>query len=182
MNKVIVLDRDGVINVDLMTYVTKPEDFEFIEGSIEAISLLQNSGFTIAIATNQACIEKKIIDDRQLKAVHDFMNLKLAVHGPTIDCIAYCPHDPDSKCACRKPEVGLLVEIEKELGVSLEGSFFVGDKETDIMAANNYNCVPLLVKTGYGMQTLSSANCPPANHCFENLFNASKFIVSTIEN
>ena len=182
MNKVIVLDRDGVINVDLMTYVTKPKDFKFIEGSIEAISLLQNSGFTIAIATNQACIEKKIIDDHQLKAVHDFMNLKLADYGSKIDCIAYCPHDPDSKCACRKPGVGLLIEIEKKLGVSLEGSFFVGDKETDIMAAKNYNCVPLLVKTGYGMQTLSSNHCPPANQCFENLYAASKFITSTIKN
>ena len=98
MNDLIVLDRDGVINVDLMTYVTRPEDFEPIEGSLEAIALLNKKGFKIAIATNQACIEKNIITDLELLKIHNYMEELLNEVGGYIEYIAYCPHAPETNC------------------------------------------------------------------------------------
>ena len=111
MNDLIVLDRDGVINVDLMTYVTRPEDFEPIEGSLEAIALLNKKGFKIAIATNQACIEKNIITDLELLKIHNYMEELLNEVGGCIEYIAYCPHAPETNCNCIKHETGLLEEI-----------------------------------------------------------------------
>ena len=111
MDDVLVLDRDGVINVDLMTYVTRSEDFEPIKGSLEAIALLNKYGFKVAIATNQACIEKKIITDADLLKIHDYMKELLKEVGGEISYIAYCPHAPETKCKCRKPETGLLEDL-----------------------------------------------------------------------
>ena len=98
MDDFLVLDRDGVINVDLMTYVTRPEDFEPIKGSLEAIALLNKNGFKVAIATNQACIEKKIITDADLSGIHDYMKDLLKEVGGEISYIAYCPHAPETQC------------------------------------------------------------------------------------
>ena len=111
MAEFIILDRDGVINVDLMTYVTKKEDFKPIKGSLEAIALLNQKGYKIAIATNQACIEKEVITDLELAAIHNYMVALLNEVGGEIEYIAYCPHAPESLCKCRKPETGLLLEL-----------------------------------------------------------------------
>jgi len=180
MNKVVVLDRDGVINVDLMTYVTKKEDFELIEGSLEAIIRLKKAGFKVAIATNQACIGKEIISHEELDEIHQHLQSLLKNQGGTIDYIAYCPHDySEENCLCRKPETGLLKEIESHFHTSLIGAYFVGDKESDIQAAINHKSIPLLVKTGYGEKSLTATNCPPEERCFNNLLEASSFIIST---
>ena len=182
MDKIVILDRDGVINVDLMTYVTKPEEFEAIEGSLEAISLLNNNGYKVAIATNQACIERKIITEDELRRVHDYMKELLSKAGGEIAFIAYCPHAPESKCGCRKPEVGLLKKIEEKFQTSLEGKFFVGDKESDILAGRNYGCKPLLIKKGgYGEKVYGTENSPPPEHCFNNLEEAVRYILSADE-
>ena len=182
MNKLVVLDRDGVINVDLMTYVTKPEEFEAIEGSLEAISLLNNNGYKVAIATNQACIERKIISEDELRNVHNYMEELLSEVGGEIAFIAYCPHEPESKCRCRKPEVGLLKKIEERFQTSLEGKFFVGDKESDILAGRNHGCKPLLIKKGgYGEKVYGTENSPPPEHCFDNLKEAARYILSVDE-
>ena len=175
--KPIVLDRDGVINEDLWGYVTKKEEFKPIEGSLLAIKKLTDAGFNVVIATNQACISKKIINEKQLQEVHDHMSLLVQEAGGKIDHVAFCPHTPEEKCSCRKPETGLLDEIEKKLDCSLKKSFFIGDKESDILCASNYGCIPLLVKTGYGKQTLSSRHRPPKERCFINLLDAVNFIL-----
>ena len=179
MDRIVVLDRDGVINVDLMTYVTKPEEFEVIEGSLEAISLLNKNGYKVAIATNQACIERKIISENELRQIHDHMKELLWEVGGEISFIAYCPHAPESKCRCRKPEVGLLKKIEKEFQTSLKGKFFVGDKESDILAGRTYGCTPLLIKRGgYGERVYGTKNSPPPEHCFNDLKEATSYILS----
>ena len=178
MNDLIVLDRDGVINVDLMTYVTRPEDFEHIEGSLEAIALLNKRGFKIAIATNQACIEKNIITDLELLKIHNYMEELLNEVGGCIEYIAYCPHAPETNCNCRKPETGLLEEIETKLGISLQNKYFIGDKESDILAGINHGCVPLLIKKGgYGEKVYRTKNSPPDEHCFDSLLGAANYIV-----
>ena len=179
MAEFIVLDRDGVINVDLMTYVTKPEDFKPIKGSLEAIALLNQKGYKIAIATNQACIEKEIITDLELAAIHNHMVELLKEVGGEIEYIAYCPHSPESLCKCRKPETGLLLEIETKLGIDLQGKYFIGDKESDILAGRSHGCIPLLIKTGgYGEKVVGTLNSPPAEHCFNSLLDAAKYITN----
>ena len=175
--KPIVLDRDGVINEDLWDYVTKKEEFKPIEGSLLAIKKLTDAGFNIVIATNQACISKRIINKKQLEAIHDHMFLLVEEAGGKIDYVAFCPHAPKDNCSCRKPETGLLDKIEGELGCSLKNSFFIGDKESDVKCAINYGCTPLLVKTGYGERTLSSKYCPPKERCFNNLLDAVHYVL-----
>ena len=96
MSDIVVLDRDGVINVDLMTYVTSPQEFRPIKGSLEAIARLNKKGFKIAIATNQACIEKGIITDNELDSIHNFMIELLKPLGGSVDYIAYFPHAPET--------------------------------------------------------------------------------------
>ena len=101
--KPIILDRDGVINEDLWGYVTGKEEFKPINGSLEAIKKLTTAGFNIVVATNQACISKKIINENQLQAVHDHMSFLVREAGGRIDYIAFCPHSPEDQCSCRKP-------------------------------------------------------------------------------
>ena len=175
--KPIVLDRDGVINEDLWGYVTKKEEFKPIEGSLLAIKKLTDAGFNVVIATNQACISKKIINEKQLQAVHDHMSLLVQEAGGKIDHVAFCPHTPEEKCSCRKPETGLLDELEERLGCSLKNCFFIGDKESDVLCATNFGCIPLLVKTGYGERSLSSKHCPPEERCFNNLLDAVHYVL-----
>tara|TARA_B100001175_G_scaffold306147_1_gene303935 strand:+ start:718 stop:1272 length:555 start_codon:yes stop_codon:yes gene_type:complete len=176
--KIVILDRDGVINVDLMTYVTRTDDFEVIEGSLEAMAKLTTNGYKIAIATNQACIEKEIISEEELKNIHGHMIDLLAKAGGHINYIAFCPHTPESKCQCRKPEVGLLQEIERELNISLKGKYFVGDKESDIKAGRNFGCTPLLIKKGgYGEKVFRTESSPPDEQCFDDLKNAVNYIL-----
>ena len=175
--KPIVLDRDGVINEDLWGYVTKKEEFKPVEGSLLAIKKLSDAGFNVVIATNQACISKKIISEKQLKSVHDHMSLLVQEAGGKIDYVAFCPHAKEDRCSCRKPETGLLDEIEERLDCSLKDSFFVGDKESDILCAINHGCIPLLVKTGYGERSLSSEHCPPEERCFNNLLDAVEYVL-----
>jgi len=176
-SKPIVLDRDGVINEDLWGYVTKKEDFKPIEGSFLAIKRLTDADFNIVIATNQACINKKIISEKQLRAVHDHMSLLIQEAGGKINHIEFCPHTPEERCSCRKPETGLLNKIEDRLGCSLKDCFFIGDKESDILCAINHGCIPLLVKTGYGERSLSSKHCPPEERCFNNLLGAVDYVL-----
>ena len=176
-NKYIVLDRDGVINEDLWGYVTSPDEFKFIDNSLDAIKLLNNCGYKITIATNQACINKGIVSEKELNLVHNFMMEKVRAHGGDIEYIAFCPHDyTKEQCNCRKPEVGLLEKTEKDLDIKLKGSFFVGDKESDMACAKNFGCRPLLVKTGYGEISLESSSLPEVEGVFENLFEAAKYI------
>ncbi|GIS74602.1 MAG: hypothetical protein CM1200mP12_03210 [Gammaproteobacteria bacterium] len=139
--KPIVLDRDGVINEDLWGYVTKKEEFKTIEGSLLAIKKLTDAGFNVVIATNQACISKKIINEKQLQEVHDHMSLLVQEAGGKIDHVAFCPHTPEEKCSCRKPETGLLDEIEERLGCSLKIVFLLGTK--------NLMCCALLILVAF---------------------------------
>ena len=177
--KPIVLDRDGVINEDLWGYVTRKEEFKPIKGSLEAIEKLTTAGFAVVVATNQACISKKIITAKQLEAIHEHMSSLVQEKKGGIEYIAFCPHAPDDNCSCRKPETGLLVEIEERIGSSLKNSFFIGDKESDLLCATRHGCTPLLVETGYGEKTLTSKHCPPKERCFKDLMDAVSYVLES---
>lgn len=155
--KLIILDRDGVINEDSDAYIKSPEEFIPLPGSLEAISRLKKAGYTIAVATNQSGIARGYFDETTLAAMHEKLARLLDQHGGAIDYIAYCPHGPDDHCACRKPQPGLLQEISKHFKTDLHDVPMIGDSLRDIQAAQTVGGNPILVKTGKGERTLETA-------------------------
>ncbi|OUS34864.1 D-glycero-beta-D-manno-heptose-1,7-bisphosphate 7-phosphatase [Oleispira antarctica] len=154
MNKLIILDRDGVINQDSDNYVKSLEEWIPIEGSCEAIADLCKAGYTIAVATNQSGLARGYFSIDDLEAMHGRMNALVEEAGGEIASIKYCPHGPDDACDCRKPLPGLVVQIEAELGISAEGAWFIGDSLRDLQAGLTKGCKPALVMTGKGEKTL----------------------------
>lgn len=148
------LDRDGVINRDLFTYVTRPEDFDPIDGSLEAIAKLRRLGYKLAIITNQGGIEKGIMTPEDVDAVHHKMFQLLGQAGcPSIDALYYSASNrKDDPYA--KPNAGMFKRCEKENPhLKFKGGYFVGDKISDLKAAIKVGSTPVLVRTGYGEDT-----------------------------
>ncbi|WP_440617905.1 D-glycero-beta-D-manno-heptose 1,7-bisphosphate 7-phosphatase [Cysteiniphilum sp. 6C5] len=154
--KLVILDRDGVINEDSDNYIKSADEWQPIAGSIEAIVQLKAKNIPVAIATNQSGIGRGLFDLEMLMAMHDKLYCLLAEDKDAIKYIAYCPHTPDMDCICRKPNTGMLDEISLKLNIALSPMvFFVGDSFKDIQAARKANCTPILVKTGKGLRTLA---------------------------
>jgi D-glycero-D-manno-heptose 1,7-bisphosphate phosphatase len=175
--KYVLLDRDGVINHDSDDYIKSPEEWIPIEGSLEAIALLNKNGFKVAVISNQSGIARGYYSVKTLKAMHDKMQRLLAEQGGNIEAIYFCPHAPTDLCDCRKPKIGLLKQFSQEKNYPLKDIFFIGDSLSDIKAAQAVAAKPLLVKTGKGLKTLSEnphLNIP----IFENLYDAAKFIIT----
>jgi D-glycero-D-manno-heptose 1,7-bisphosphate phosphatase len=154
--RLVILDRDGVINQDSDSYIKSPEEWIPIEGSLESIALLSQAGFTVAVATNQSGIARRLFDQYMLARIHQKMCDAVEQSGGSLDGIFYCPHGPDDGCNCRKPQTGLLEAIAREFNVPLHGVPLVGDSLKDIQVARRMGCRPYLVKTGKGMQTLAA--------------------------
>jgi D-glycero-D-manno-heptose 1,7-bisphosphate phosphatase len=179
-HKLIILDRDGVINQDSEEYIKSEAEWFPLQGSIEAIALLSQAGFTVCVATNQSGLARGLFDEFALARMHELMTAMVEEQGGTIDGIFFCPHGPDEGCNCRKPAPGLLNQIEEQFNTSVEGAWFVGDTIKDIGAARSKGCKPVLVLTGKGSSTQQSAakgmldNVP----VFDDLFSAAMFIVS----
>ena len=148
--KLIVLDRDGVINHDSDEYIKSTDEWVPIDGSLEAIARLNHGGYTVVVASNQSGIARGYFDIETLAAMHRKMTDLLDKLGGRIDAIFYCPHGPKDNCDCRKPKPGMLLEIGQRFNVSLEDVIFIGDSVTDIKAAANANARSVLVRTGKG--------------------------------
>ena len=159
--KLIILDRDGVINYDSDEYIKSTEEWQPIPGSLDAIARLHHEGYHVVVASNQAGIARGKFDIDTLNNIHQKMNTHLAQYGGVISAVFFCPHGPDDNCDCRKPKPGLLLEVAKRLRTTLKGVYMVGDKLSDIEAASAAGAVPVLVKTGYG-QTVVNDNKVPA--------------------
>lgn len=151
--RLVILDRDGVINFDSDAFIKSPAEWLPIDGSLEAIALLSRRGFTVAVATNQSGIGRGLYDRRTLYAIHRKMRRAVRRAGGTIDRIVYCPHRPGDGCDCRKPRVGMLRRLERHYGQSLRGMPIVGDSERDLVAARAVDGRPILVLTGNGRGT-----------------------------
>lgn len=151
--KVVVLDRDGVINQDSDSYIKSPDEWLAIDGSIDAIVALSKAGYRVVVATNQSGIGRKLFDEYALARIHSKLCSMVEESGGFIDGIFYCPHTPDEDCQCRKPKTGLLQQIEAEFACSLKGACFIGDSYKDIQAALTFGCKPILVRTGKGAMT-----------------------------
>ncbi len=154
MKNLIILDRDGIINKDSMHYIKSPEEFILLPSSAHAIARLTSAGFCVAVATNQSGIARGLYDESQLNAIHKKMLDSVEALGGRIDAIEYCPHMPDSGCMCRKPSPGLLINIAKRLRCSLSNVPFVGDRISDIQAAQAAGALPIMVLSSMTDQTL----------------------------
>ena len=158
--KYIVLDRDGVINVDLFDYVLDTKDFKFEEGSLEALIELGNNNFEIVVA-----------------AINDYWVNIVKKEGVKIKSIEVCPHKDEENCDCRKPRTGLLKKAEKRHGISLKDCYFIGDKLSDIECALNHGCKPILVETGYGIRSIAERGSRENLTIVKNLREAVKKVI-----
>ena len=153
MNKLIILDRDGVINEDSDHYVRSAEQWIPIEGSIEAIAMLSHAGYTVVIATNQSGLARGYFDEQALMAMHNKMQRLVLEKGGRINGIYFCPHDPDDHCTCRKPNNGMIEQILQDYHASPEQTWVIGDSLRDLQAGVKSHCNIALVLTGKGNKT-----------------------------
>lgn len=166
--KLLILDRDGVINEDSDDYIKSLEEWIPIPSAIAAIARLSKAGWTIAVATNQSGIARGYYDLATLDAMHARLRELVAEQGGELGIIQYCPHGPDDGCDCRKPRPGMLKRIALHYGVELAGIWFVGDSSGDLEAALAVDCQPVLVKTGKGERTLAKT-LPAGTLVFDDL-------------
>lgn len=166
--KLLILDRDGVINFDSDAYIKSVEEWVPIPGAVEAIANLSKAGWTVAVATNQSGIARGYYSLQTLEAMHQRLRELVAAQGGELGLVVYCPHGPDDGCACRKPRPGMLHRIAEHYRASLDGIWFVGDSGSDLKAATAAGAVPVLVKTGKGQKTMASP-LPEGTRVFEDL-------------
>jgi D-glycero-D-manno-heptose 1,7-bisphosphate phosphatase len=167
--KLIILDRDGVINYDSDQFIKSPDEWRPIPGSMEAIARLNHAGFRVVVATNQSGLGRGLFDMATLIAIHEKMHKALAGAGGRIDAVFYCPHTADSACDCRKPRAGMFIEIGQRFGVDLTGVPCVGDSVRDLQAADAVGGQPILVLTGKGEKTLREGIFPKNTVIFPDL-------------
>jgi D-glycero-D-manno-heptose 1,7-bisphosphate phosphatase len=167
--KLIVLDRDGVINYDSEHFIKSPEEWRPVPGSVEAIARLNHASYRVVVATNQSGIGRGLFDMGMLNTIHEKMHKALAHAGARVDAIFFCPHTADSKCECRKPKAGMLVEIGKRFNTELTGVPCIGDSLRDLQAAEAVGAQPMLVLTGKGEKTLRDGDFPKNTVIFPDL-------------
>lgn len=176
--KLIILDRDGVINYDSDEYIKSPAEWVAIPRSLEAIARLNQAGFKVVVATNQSGVSRGYYDLATLKKIHEKMATELADVGGKVDEIFFCPHLPDdAQCDCRKPKPGLLQQIQKKYGINFADTYFVGDSIRDVQAAQAVGCKPILVLTGNGKKFLDQYPELQNIHCFIDLAEAVEFVI-----
>lgn len=175
-NRLIILDRDGVINEDSPRSIRSIDEWVPIRGSMEAIARLCSNGWRVAVATNQSGIARGYLSLAVLESIHLRLSHEATLEGGRIDTIAVCPHAPEQQCACRKPGIELLAEIERTTGLSAQGAPFVGDSMRDIEAALRFGCLPVLVRTGNGKEIEAAALAAGVKHVFDDLLGASAWL------
>lgn len=179
--KLIILDRDGVVNQDSDAYIKSPDEWIPIPGSLEAIARLNHAGYRVVIATNQSGVGRGMFDLETLNRIHKKMYRMAQEAGGLIDAVFFCP-DVDEVNPFRKPNPGMLLEIARRLKSSLQGVPVVGDSVRDIRAARAANAWPLLVRTGKGARTLEQEAESCANvQVFDNLAAIATFLIHSTD-
>jgi D-glycero-D-manno-heptose 1,7-bisphosphate phosphatase len=182
--KLVILDRDGVINYDSDDYIKSPEEFVPIPGSLQAIARLNQAGFTVVVATNQSGIARGYFSEATLKQIHAKLSTLLAQAGGKIEAIYYCPHGPQDHCDCRKPKPGLLNQILQNYPTDAASVPAIGDSLRDLEAALTVGARPILVKTGKGERTLANLAQDPRlkdTPVFEDLSGAVQYLLNNEE-
>jgi len=167
--KLVILDRDGVINEDSPSFIKSPEEWVAIPGSLDAIARLNHAGYHVVIATNQSGVGRGLFDMATLNAIHEKLYRALAQVGGRVDAIFYCPHAADANCECRKPKTGMFRAIGERFNTSLAGVPAIGDSGRDIEAAAAMGARPMLVRTGKGLKTLAAGGLPAGTQVFDDL-------------
>ena len=167
--KLIILDRDGVINQDSDAFIKSPDEWIPLPGSLEAIARINHAGWTVAVASNQSGLARGLFDEDTLHAMHQKMHALLADLGGHVDYLVYCPHGPDDISTCRKPLPGMYQEIAAHFGCDLRGIPIIGDSLRDLQAAVAVSAQPILVRTGKGERTLAAGGIPEATPVFGDL-------------
>jgi D-glycero-D-manno-heptose 1,7-bisphosphate phosphatase len=167
--KLVILDRDGVINYESPHYIKSPAEWIPLPGSLQAIAQLTAQGIRVAVATNQSGLARGLFDEVQLQAIHQTLMTAVEDAGGRIDKIVYCPHHPEYHCECRKPKTGLLEQIRDYFAMDLTGVPFIGDSEKDVLAAQAMQCYPMLVRTGYGENSIGKLPADSTVPIYENL-------------
>lgn len=169
--KLIILDRDGVINHDSDSFIKSPEEFVPLPGSLEAIARLNQAGYRVVVATNQSGVGRGFFSMATLNTIHQKMHTSAQQVGADIDAVFFCPHTQDDNCDCRKPKSGMLVEIAKRFDINLrqESVVVVGDSLRDLQAGFGLGCRPYLVLTGKGQDTVNKGGLPPGTKVYADL-------------
>ncbi|WP_374261013.1 D-glycero-beta-D-manno-heptose 1,7-bisphosphate 7-phosphatase [Zoogloea sp.] len=167
--KLIVLDRDGVINFDSDQFIKSPDEWKPIPGSLEAIARLNESGWRVVVASNQSGVGRGLFDMDTLNAINEKMTKVLALAGGRLDAIFFCPHAADSTCDCRKPKPGMFVQIAERFNVDMKDVPVVGDSLRDLQAGAAVGCQPFLVLTGKGAKTQLDPALPEGTQVFADL-------------
>jgi D-glycero-D-manno-heptose 1,7-bisphosphate phosphatase len=176
--KLVILDRDGVINADSEQHIRSPEEWMPIAGSLEAIARFTQAGFRVVVATNQSGVSRGLFDMATLNAIHDKMHKAVSHLGGRIDAVFFCPHAQGAGCACRKPQPGMLLEIAGRFDIALAGVPAVGDSLRDLQAASAAGARPVLVLTGKGQQTLDAGGLPEGTEVHQDLAAAARSLAA----
>ncbi|KAF1006411.1 MAG: D-glycero-beta-D-manno-heptose 1,7-bisphosphate 7-phosphatase [Burkholderia sp.] len=167
--KLVVLDRDGVINVDSDAFIKTPDEWVALPGSLEAIARFNHAGYRVVVATNQAGIGHGLFDMAALNAIHLKMHKATAAVGARIDTIFYCPHTASDNCNCRKPKPGMMTMITQRFEIEPDQTPIVGDVLRDLQAGVAVGFRPHLVLTGKGRNTLAAGTLPEGTRVHDDL-------------
>jgi len=181
VDKAVFLDRDGTINAD-KAYLYKIADFEFLPGSLEALSLLRKAGYRLVIVTNQSGVARGYYTEEDVRTLHHWLRETLAREGIDVAGIYYCPHHPEARieayrvdCGCRKPGLDLFYEAATELGLDVDSSIAIGDKARDLQICRHSRCRGYLVENDEPCEPL-----PASVRSAANLLAAAKDIVNFV--
>jgi D-glycero-D-manno-heptose 1,7-bisphosphate phosphatase len=151
----IFLDRDGVLIENRSDYVRQWSHVTFLPGAIDALSGFHGAGFKIVIVTNQSAVGQGIITFKEAQTINERLVQTITENGGWVDGVFMCPHKPEDKCRCRKPQPGLLLQAAEELSLDLRSSWMVGDAWTDLLAGQSAGVQgTIMVRTGRGATQL----------------------------
>lgn len=154
--RLLILDRDGVINQDSAEFIKSPQEWIPLPGSLQAIAQANQLGFRVVVISNQSGLARGLFDIGQLNQIHSTMLKEVMRFGGRIDAVFFCPHGPDDGCSCRKPLPGLLLDLARHSKVDWSSTCIVGDRESDMLAADAVGAQKILVRTGRGAQAIES--------------------------
>ena len=176
--KLVILDRDGVINQDRDDFVKNTMEWQPLPRSCDAIANLTQAGWHVVVATNQSGIGRGLFDMHALNSMHEKMHRLVNQAGGRIDAVVFCPHMADDNCRCRKPEPGMVEEIMERFNVRGEGLPLIGDSLRDLQAVAAVGGQPILVRSGKGLRTLEKGGLPEGTLIFDDLFDAADYLIN----
>lgn len=179
--KLVILDRDGVINADRDDFVKNTMEWQPLPRSLEAIANLTQAGWRVVVATNQSGIGRGLFDMHALNAMHEKMHRLVNQAGGRIDAVVFCPHTAVDECDCRKPKAGMVEDIMARFNVRGDKLPLIGDSLRDLEAIVAVGGQPLLVRTGKGPRTLEKGGLPEGTLIFDDLFDAADYLINLEE-